>query len=367
MRDEPGASPSVPANWPWRHGAGLVVAARSAPLVAALLVLSVVVIVATSVGPIRISPDETLRIVLGHLHLPVGDFAEGSAHDRIIWDVRLPRVLTTVVVGATLASAGTCYQGVFRNQLADPYLIGVASGAGLGATVAIVSPLSLDFYHFGYVAVFAFLGAMGAVAVTYELARVGLSVPSTAHVLAGVAVSSAATAATSLLMVLHEEKIYLIFAWLYGDFTTASWSKFWLILPYVGASWLVMLATSHQLNVLQMGDEEATSLGVRVELVKTVTIVTASLATAVCVAVSGLIGFVGLVVPHVCRMVAGPDHRMLLPMTMLVGATFLTLADIGARTILSPQELPVGILTAFIGAPFFLVLLRRNRRLVAQL
>jgi iron complex transport system permease protein len=168
-------------------------------------------------------------------------------------------------------------------------------------------------------------------------------------------------------MVLHEEKIYLIFAWLYGDFTTASWSKFWLILPYVGASWLVMLATSHQLNVLQMGDEEATSLGVRVELVKTVTIVTASLATAVCVAVSGLIGFVGLVVPHVCRMVAGPDHRMLLPMTMLVGATFLTLADIGARTILSPQELPVGILTAFIGAPFFLVLLRRNRRLVAQL
>ncbi len=335
----------------------------SVVFIGAALLLAVVAI-SVSIGSVHIGLSETVSILLGHLHLGAfgGDYVQGSAADRIIWDVRLPRVLTAVLVGGTLASSGVSYQAVFRNQLADPYLIGVAAGAGLGATLAIVSPLPLDYYHFGYVALFAFAGAVIAVAVTYELARVGLAVPPATHVLAGIAVSSAASAATSLLMVLHEEKINIIFSWLYGDFTSSSWPKLWAVAPYVGASWLVLLGLSFRLNVLQLSDDEARSLGVRVELLKLVVIVTASLATAVCVAVAGLIGFVGLLVPHACRLVVGPDHRILLPVTILVGGAFLALADLGARTVLSPQEIPVGIVTAFVGAPFFLILLRRNRK-----
>lgn len=327
------------------------------------MILLGVVVVATSIGPVPIAPDETARIVLFHLHVPVGAIDEGGAYDRIIWDVRLPRVITAGLVGATLAIAGSSYQAVFRNPLADPYLIGVAAGAGLGATIAIVSPLPMDFYGFGYIALFAFLGAMIAVALTYELARVGRIVPTTTHILAGIAVSAAASAGTSLLMMLNEDRIYLIFSWLYGDFTASNWDKLGSILPYIAMCLVILLLAARQLNVLQLGEDEARTLGIRVEVLKVVTILTASLATAVCVAISGLIGFVGLVVPHVCRLLFGPDHRLLFPMSLIVGAGFLIIADIGARTILAPQEIPVGILTAALGAPFFLLLLRRQRRI----
>lgn len=332
------------------------------PMVLGLAVLLLTIVVATSVGPVSIAPGDTVRIVMSHLGLPVSGVDEGGTHDRIIWDVRLPRVLTAALVGATLALAGSAYQAVFRNPLADPYLIGVAAGAGLGATIAIVSPLPMDLYGFGYIAMFAFLGAMAAVALTYELARVGRVVPPTTHVLAGIAVSAAAGAATSLLMMLNEDRIFVIFSWLYGDFTTANWDRLGTILPYVLVCMVILMLASRQLNVLQLGEDEARTLGVRVEVLKVVTIVTASLATAVCVAISGLIGFVGLVVPHICRMLFGPDHRMLFPMSLIVGAICLVIADVGARTVLAPQEIPVGILTAAVGAPFFLFLLRRQRK-----
>jgi len=206
------------------------------------------------------------------------------------------------------------------------------------------------------------VGALAAVALTYELARSGRTVPTANHVLAGVAVSAAATAATTLVMMLNEAKAFVVFSWLYGDFTTASWEKLRLASPYVGASWVVLLLCTHRLNALQLGDDEAATLGVRVERLKIVTVVVASLATAICVALSGLIGFVGLIVPHACRLLVGPDNRVLFPVTLLFGATFLILADLGARIVLAPQELPVGIITAAVGSPFFLILLRRQRR-----
>jgi len=204
------------------------------------------------------------------------------------------------------------------------------------------------------------VGALAAVALTYELARSGRTVPTANHVLAGVAVSAAATAATTLVMMLNEAKAFVVFSWLYGDFTTASWEKLRLASPYVGASWVVLLLCTHRLNALQLGDDEAATLGVRVERLKIVTVVVASLATAICVALSGLIGFVGLIVPHACRLLVGPDNRVLFPVTLLFGATFLILADLGARIVLAPQELPVGIITAAVGSPFFLILLRRS-------
>jgi len=335
-------------------------------LLAGLVLLAATVVLATSIGPVAIGPGETVRIILSHLQAPGIDIDAGSAHDRIIWDVRLPRVLTAVVVGAALSLAGASYQAVFRNPLADPFLLGVAAGAALGATIVIVSPLPLDYYRFGYVALFAFMGAMAAVFLTYQLARVGWTVPTTAHVLAGVAVSAAAAAATSFLMMMHEDRLFVIFSWLYGDFTSASWSKLTSALPYVAISSLSLLLLGRQLNVLQLSEDEAKTLGVRVELVKAFVVLMASLATAVCVAITGLIGFVGLIVPHICRLLLGADYRHILPMTIVVGSTLLVLADLGARTLLQPQEIPVGIITAAIGAPFFLLLLRRQQRSISQ-
>ncbi len=330
-------------------------------LVLGVPLLLLTIVVATSIGAVNIPPAVAARAIGRHLAFRSGS-GTGPA-DTIIWDVRLPRVLLAGVVGATLSLSGATYQAVFRNPLADPYLIGVAAGAGLGATVAIVSPLPLDYYGFGYVALFAFIGAIIAVALTYELARVGRTIPTTNHVLAGVAVSASATAATTLLMMLNETRAFAVFSWLYGDFTASSWVKIRLAAPYVAASWVVLLLATHRLNALQLGEDEARTLGIRVERLKLVTIVVASLATAICVALSGLIGFVGLVVPHACRMLVGADNRVLFPATLLVGAIFLILADLGARMVLAPQELPVGIVTASVGAPFFLVLLRRQRRI----
>lgn len=324
--------------------------------------LLVTLILAASIGPVEIDPRHTASIVLSHLHLASLNAQVTGAEEVIIWQVRIPRVLTAGLVGATLAASGASYQAVFRNPLADPYLIGVAAGASLGATAAIVSPLPLDFYNFGYLATFAFVGAMLAVGLTYELARVGRTIPPLAHILAGVAVSAAASAGTTLLMMLNESHVLVVFSWLYGDFTTSSWSKLWSVLPYVSVALLALVVLGRRMNALQLGEDEARSLGLRVERLKATIIITASLATAVCVAISGLIGFVGLIVPHVCRMLFGPDHRVLLPMSMIFGAIFLVSSDLGARTVIAPQEIPVGILTAAIGAPFFLFLLRKQRR-----
>ncbi len=334
---------------------------RPSVFLAGILLLALTILLALSIGPVRIGAVESARIILDHLSLPVGAVASDSANDRIIWDVRLPRVLTAVVVGGTLALSGASYQAVFRNPLADPFLLGVAAGAALGATAVIVSPLPLDYYRFGYVAVFAFLGALGAVLLTYQLARVGWMVPTTAHVLAGVAVSAGASAATSFLMMVSETRVFLVFTWLYGDLTTASWAKLLSVLPYVSATSLALLLLGRQLNALQLSEDEARALGVRVELIKAVAILTASLGTAVCVAITGLVGFIGLIVPHICRLLFGADYRLILPMSLVGGAIFLVLADLGARTLLRPQEIPVGILTAAIGAPFFLYLLRRHQ------
>jgi iron complex transport system permease protein len=343
-------------------GFGGAILGQPAAIAIGLALLLLTLLVGTSIGPVSISPLETARILLDHLHFPGVQVERGSAEDLIVWQVRLPRVLIAGVVGAGLAISGASYQAVFRNPLADPFLLGVAAGAALGATAVIVSPLPLDYYRFGYVALFAFLGAIGAVFLTYQLARVGWTVPTTPHILAGIAVSAAASAATSFLMMVDQTRAFVVFSWLYGDLTTANWVKLTSVLPYLALSSGTMLLLGRQLNALQVGEEEAKTLGVRVEAVKALAVILASLATAVCVAITGLIGFVGLIVPHICRLLFGADYRKILPMSMIGGAIFLILADAGARTLLRPQEVPVGILTASIGAPFFLFLLRRQQR-----
>ncbi|MHB8574864.1 MAG: FecCD family ABC transporter permease [Dehalococcoidia bacterium] len=323
--------------------------------------LVVVVAVAVSQGPVGIPLGTVWRVLLAHTTgIRIG--AWPASAEAIVWEIRLPRVVLAGTVGATLACSGAGYQGVFRNPLADPYLIGVASGAGLGAAVAIISPLRGSWHGLSPLPLFAFVGAMTTVSISYAIARSGRAIPLATLILAGVAVSALANAAMSFLFMIHNEKFLTVFAWLLGGFNASSWLTTVLVLPYVVAGSGVVLVFARILNVLQFGEEQAQQLGVPVERVKLVVLIAASLATAAAVSVSGLIGFVGLIVPHAIRLVWGPDYRRIVPFSIVLGAIFMILADLFARLIIAPQEMPIGIVTAFCGAPFFLYLLKRGRR-----
>ncbi len=286
---------------------------------------------------------------------PQGTFAQ------IILQLRLPRAVLLLLVGAALSGSGAAYQGLFRNPLADPFLIGVSSGAGLGAVAAML--IKFPYTPGGLLAVpaAAFLGGFLTVLIVTQLARVGRTVPTTNLILAGVAVSSFASALTSGLMLSSTGEMRRALVWLLGGGTQAGWGPVLGILPYmvVGLSGLVLLG--HPLNVLQFGDEQAQQLGLPVQRVRWITVLLATLATAAAVAYAGVIGFVGLVVPHILRMTCGADYRHLLRLSMLGGAALLLFTDVISRSVMPPQEIPVGIITSLIGAPFFLIILKRAK------
>ncbi len=280
----------------------------------------------------------------------------------IILDVRLPRILMAGLVGAALAVAGATYQGLFRNPLADPYLLGVAAGAGLGATIGFLIPFSLPWMIFGAVPFFAFIGGLGAVAVVYSLARVNSTLPAPTLILAGVALGAFLSSITSYLMTVSGEALHGIIFWLLGGLSLTEWAEVWIVLPSVLAGIIVIWLYARPLNVMQLDEEQAQQLGINVEKVKLILLGAATLITSVAVGFTGLIGFVGIIIPHAVRLIWGPDHRFLLPLSVMVGAIFLILADTTAHTLLQPTEIPVGVITAFCGAPFFLYLLRKKRK-----
>ena len=284
-----------------------------------------------------------------------------AAWDTIVWQLRLPRVAQAAVVGAALAMSGAAYQGLFKNPLADPYLVGVASGAGLGAVVVLLTGVPLYLAGVSLLPVAAFVGGAGAVAVAYSIARNSRGTPTTTLILAGVAIASLTGAASSLLIMRSDPELRPVLSWLMGSFISSEWKESAIVLAYAVPGIAALLGFGRVLNVLQLSEDHAAMLGVPVEKVKLLLIAAATLITAAAVSFSGLIGFVGLVAPHAVRLVWGPDYRFLLPMSAIAGATFLVLADLAARTIVSPSELPVGVVTAFCGAPFFLYLLRRRR------
>ena len=284
--------------------------------------------------------------------------------NTILFEIRLPRVALMALTGAALASAGTTYQGLFRNPLADPYLVGVASGAGLGATLVITFGLPTTGLGLMAVPLGAFLGGVTAVAVVVMIARVGRTTPVTTMLLAGVAVGSFASAVTTFWMLRSPEGLRRAFNWLLGGYTGGGWEPVWIVLPYLILGLIGLQLNARALNVLQLDEDQARQLGINVERLKFVLVGAATLMTAAAVAFGGLIGFVGLVVPHILRILGGPDHRRLIPLSALGGATFLILADLIARTVFAPQEIPVGIITALTGAPFFIFLLRRLKRSV---
>jgi len=284
-----------------------------------------------------------------------------SPNERlIIMDLRLPRVLGGILVGAALSTAGVVFQGVFRNPLADPYIIGISSGAALGAALAIVLHLGFTFLGFTPVSLLAFAVALITVFLVYNLARTGSRTSTVTLLLSGLAVSIFLSAIISILQVIAGWDLHKLIFWLMGGFSYITWGEIDSIAFMAAVSATVIYLFARDLNILSLGEEEAGHLGVNVERVKRILIIFASLITAAAVSVSGLIGFVGLIVPHIGRIIVGPDHRILLPTSLLTGAIFLTLSDLASRVIFSPLDLPVGIITALCGGPFFIYLLRKK-------
>ncbi len=318
-------------------------------------------VLAAGVGSVRIPPLSVMKILASRI--PGVDITPTwpETFETILWQLRLPRVALAGIVGSALAISGATYQGMFRNPLADPYLIGVASGAGLGATIVLVTGVPVDFHGVSLLPVAAFVGAICAVTVAYLVARSADGMPLTTLILAGVAIASLTGALSTLIMLRSDPDLRPVLSWLLGGFISAQWKHSLMMLPYLIPCVMVVMTYGRVLNVLQLDEEHAKQMGVNVERTKVVLVGAASLATAAAVSFSGLIGFVGLIAPHAVRLVWGVDYRSLLPMAGIVGAAFLILADLVARTVVSPAELPVGVITAFCGAPFFLYLLRRRR------
>jgi iron complex transport system permease protein len=343
------------------------VRARGVPPLWALgaaLFLVASLLFALTVGPTgipvgQIAQSALAKLPLLHIHSPL------NVQDQaIVWSIRAPRVVLAALVGAMLASAGSAYQGVFRNPLADPYFLGVAAGAGLGATIVIVYAASGASSELLPAAAFA--GAIAGVMAAYVLGHSVAGGRSTgALILAGVSVASFMTAVQTFVQQEHTQTLSNVYSWLLGGFAAADWHDVVLVGPYIAISACILVAHRRVLDVLSLGDEEAASLGLNVRRTRLLIVVAATIGTAAAVAVSGLIGFVGIIVPHTIRLMVSTSYRAIVPLSLLVGAGFLVLADVLARTVLSPQELPIGVVTAFFGAPFFALVLRRSRRIDA--
>jgi iron complex transport system permease protein len=330
-----------------------------------LLAVAVALVAGVAFGPVRLPPAgvaaELLNLIPGvRLHSGLTE-----REVAIITELRLPRVVLGLLVGAMLALAGAAYQGVFRNPLADPHLLGVAAGAGLGVTAVIATRVSTGDATANLplgVPLAAFLGAVMAVALTWVLGSTGgRSRTPASLILAGVAVSAFLAAAQTYLMQQHVDTLREVYSWLLGRLATAGWHDVLLVLPYAVVTGLIVLSRRRELDVLTVGDEEAASLGLHPQRSRYLLLVAASLGTAAAVSVSGLIGFVGIIIPHTLRLLAGASYRVILPLSVLFGGAFLALTDVVARTIAGQAELPIGVVTAFLGAPFFVLVLRTNR------
>jgi iron complex transport system permease protein len=325
------------------------------PYLLSLLALGLAIIFSIAIGAVFIPPADLWRVLTGQQPQTITQSA------IIILTLRLPRTALVLLTGAALGGSGAAYQGVFRNPLADPYLIGAASGAGLGAVLAMSANWAYSTVSMFAVPAAAFIGALAAVLIVYLLARVGKTVPTTNLILAGVAFSAFASAITSFLMLRSTGELHRAIAWLLGGATTAGWEPVLAILPFLVVGLGGLLLAGHALNVLQFGDDQARQMGLPVGRTRTLILLAASLATAAAVAFSGIIGFIGLIIPHIMRLWLGADYRKLLPLTMIGGAAVLLFADVLARVVMAPQELPVGVVTALAGAPFFVWVLRRAK------
>lgn len=322
--------------------------------------LLVLLIANLGIGAVQIPPGDVIAILIGRLGLDMGA-AYSPQHDSVLWNIRLPRVLLGILVGGALGMAGASLQGIFRNPLADPGIIGVSSGAALGAIASIV--IGFTFLGTFNLAVAAFIGGLIACGIVYSAGRLHGRTDAVTLILAGVAVNATAGAVISVFMfVADDDQLRSIVFWTLGSLGGATWAVIGPIAPLIIAGVLVMPLWARSLNLMTLGDREAGHVGVSTERIRLGVIVVAALITGAAVAVAGIIGFVGLVVPHVIRLTVGPDHRMLLPLSALGGATLMLLSDLIARNAAIPAEIPIGAITALAGGPFFLWLVNRTRK-----
>lgn len=331
-----------------------------------LILLCIISILgAVSVGTVDLSPIDSLKILLSKVPflkslVKLEEIKE--IYNTIVWEVRLPRVLLSGLTGGGLALVGAVFQGLFRNPLADPHILGVSSGAAIGATIAILSGIQVSFLGLGAIGCLAFLGALITVALVYRFACMGNRVPVVNLLLIGTAISTMLSAIISLLMAMNRNGIEKVYLWTLGSFSAANWQKNGYLSCFLILCGIILIFYAKELNLLVTGEETAQSLGMNPSKVKKKLIVTASLLVAACVSVSGMIGFVGLIIPHCMRIMSGSDHRKLLPYSLFGGAVFMIICDTIARTITAPSELPVGVITSILGAPYFIYLIARNQK-----
>lgn len=329
-----------------------------------IFALLLAIAVFATIGSANITIADTIKIVLSKIpfinNINVEDIPD--SYKIIILKVRIPRLLLGALVGASLSSVGTAFQGIFKNPMADPYIIGISSGAALGATIAIITGTTVMVLGFSSISFAAFVGAMISTFIVYFISKVKNKVPATTLLLSGIAVGQFFTAVMSFLMVIYQKDVTRIIFWTLGSFSGTGWNELLPVCPFMIASILLLNIFAKDLNIMLTGEESAQNLGVEVEKIKIYILIICSFTTALAVSTSGIIGFVGLIIPHIVRLLVGPDHRILIPSSALAGAIFMIFADTIARTIISPTEIPVGIITALFGGPFFIYLLRKKKK-----
>ena len=343
------------------------------------IILIFLIISSATFGAANISFIDALKILLNALKTLVekipfiklsslGQILALDAIDEtqsfIVLNLRLPRIILSALIGASLAVTGVVLQGLFKNPMADPYVLGISSGASLGAAIAITLGLDYAFKGLGAITVFAFIGAIATIICVYNIARIGNKVPPITLILAGIAISFMLSSLVSLIMVFNRTKIERIVFWTMGSMSTASWNQVLMLLPIVIITIAIIIAFSRDLNVISTGEETAKSLGIEVERLKKIMIVICSILVAASVAVSGVIGFVGLIIPHSVRLLTGSDHRITIPFSAVGGAAFMIICDTLARSVVPPTEIPVGAITSVVGAPYFIYLLSKNKKKV---
>jgi iron complex transport system permease protein len=330
-----------------------------------LFLLLIVAIGSASFGSSDLSAWDSLKIIASRIPV-IGDNIDISnrkdVYVTIVWNIRMPRIILAGLTGCALSVVGATFQGLFKNPLADPHILGVSSGAAVGATIAMLTGIGMDVFGLGVIGIFAFAAALVTVFIVYRIACIGNKLSTINIILTGTAVSTMLSAIISLLMAFHHEQIEKVYLWTLGSFSAATWSKVLFLAVFVVIGTGAIYIFAKELDVITTGQESAESLGIDTASIKKILIVLASLLVAACVSVSGIIGFVGLVIPHCIRIINGPKHRQLLPLASIAGASFMIICDTIGRNIAAPTEIPVGVITAAIGTPFLIFLLQQNKR-----
>lgn len=336
-------------------------------LIILLAVLAGLTIVSSTLGVANISFYQSMKILSSNIPF-IGKYINidgiSHTHKLIILNLRLPRIVLSALVGTGLSLVGCVFQAIFKNPMADPYVLGISSGSALGASIAIILGISTSFLGANGVTILAFAGAILTTLLVYSIAKTGTKLPTNTLLLAGVSVSFLLSSIISLLMIFNREQVERIIFWTMGSLNAANWKSVFSLLPFILIGGSTIFVFSKDLNVMLTGDETASTLGIEVDKVKKLLLIISSIIIAACVSMSGVIGFVGLIIPHMIRMVVGPDHRILLPFTALGGGIFMIISDTLARTLVPPAEIPVGAITSIFGAPYFIYLLIKNKKKV---